>query len=48
MDLLKLWGSCVYRFLLKAIKKKFEELKPYAMKLGSAFQKINFFKRSER
>ena len=25
-------------------KKKFEELKPYAMKLGSAFQKINFLR----
>lgn len=25
-------------------KEKFEELKPYAMKLGSAFQKINFLR----
>lgn len=25
-------------------KKKYEELKPYAMKLGSAFQKINFLR----
>lgn len=26
MDLLKLWGSCVYRFLLKAIKKSLKNL----------------------
>lgn len=37
-------GLMCLQVFTEANKKQFEELKPYAMKLGSAFQKINFLR----
>src|SRR5690606_33458378 len=37
-------GLMCLQVFTEADKKKYQELKPYAMKLGSAFQKINFLR----
>ncbi|MCO5234507.1 MAG: squalene/phytoene synthase family protein, partial [Chitinophagales bacterium] len=37
-------GLMCLQVFTEGSKEKFEELKPYAMKLGSAFQKINFLR----